>query len=131
MSWVGSVAAPAPAVGGDTGRRLVVWVLMVGNAVAEERQLHNQSRIVAMNTSYNAARSGTNSHEYVALRRTVWRCDGPCRPGRGANSLNRREQLSLERGGGHADVPSVTASPRYQGVRAWAAPGRQHLARPR
>ncbi len=47
---------------------------MVGDAVAEERQLHSYSRIVAMNTSYNAARSGTNSHEYVALRRTVWRC---------------------------------------------------------
>ena len=71
-----------------------MWALMVGDAVAEERQLHSYSRIVAMNTSYNAARSGTNSHEYVALRRTVWRCAdrvalrGPCgaatgREGRG------------------------------------------------
>ena len=61
-----------------------MWALMVGDAVAEERQLHSYSRIVAMNTSYNAARSGINSHEYVALRREVrgdWvvlptRCEG-------------------------------------------------------
>ena len=39
---------------------------MVGDAVAEERQLHSQPRIVGMNMSYTAARSGTNSHEYVA-----------------------------------------------------------------
>jgi len=39
---------------------------MVGDAVAEEQQLHSQSRIVGMNTLYNAARSGTNSHEYCA-----------------------------------------------------------------
>ena len=52
-----------------------MWVLMVGDAVAEERQLHTS--IVAMNTAYNVGRHETNSHKYVALHRTVWRCDGP------------------------------------------------------
>jgi len=102
-----------------------VGVLMVGDAVAEERQLHSQSRIVAMNTTYNAARSGTNSHEYVALRRTVWRCDGP-RPGRGANSLSRREQLSLERGGATAvGMPTCPVSQPAPGIRAYGRGLRQ------
>ena len=50
VRWWGTNLAAALRRRGDTGRRLLLWGCMVGDEVAEERQLHSQSRIVGMNT---------------------------------------------------------------------------------